>query len=92
VQHFSQHSYVTINSHNSQLTLRTDWHASDSNAVRQEGRTILGAKAKLLYIPPALPWKPFGIGHMFIHTFLLRMTNTMTFRNIDPSSWDTWYI
>jgi hypothetical protein len=29
---------------------------------------------------------------MYIYTFLLRMTNTMTSQNIDLSSWDTMYI
>jgi hypothetical protein len=40
VQHFSQHSYnVTINSHNGQMTLHTDSHASDGGAVgREEGQ------------------------------------------------------
>jgi len=28
---------------------------------------------------------------MFIYTFLLRMTDTMTSQNIDLSSWDTLY-
>jgi hypothetical protein len=70
VRHFSQHSYnVTINSHNGQLTLHTDSHASDSGAVRREGRKILGAKSKLLYSEIAVPRKPFGIGLMYIHTF-----------------------
>jgi hypothetical protein len=30
--------------------------------------------------------KPFGIGHMYTHTFLLRVTDTMTSQNIDLSS------
>jgi hypothetical protein len=38
---------VTIKSHNGQLTLHIDSHASDSGAVRREGRTVLGAKSKL---------------------------------------------
>jgi hypothetical protein len=42
-----------------------------------------------LYSEIALSRKPFGIGHMYIYTFLLRMTYTMTSQNIDPSSWDT---
>jgi hypothetical protein len=69
----------------------TDSHASYSGAVWRERRTILGAKFKLLYSEIALSWKPFGIGHMQIHTFLLRMTDTMTSQNIDISSWDTLY-
>jgi hypothetical protein len=40
----------------------------------------------------ALSRKPFGIGHMHIYTFLLRMTDTVTSQNIDFSSWDTLYI
>jgi hypothetical protein len=36
-------------------------------------------------------WKPFGIGHMYIHNFLLRMTDIMTSQNIDLSSCDTLY-
>ena len=50
VRHFSQHSNnFTINSQNSQLTLHTDSHATDSGAAPREGRTILGAQAKPLY-------------------------------------------
>jgi hypothetical protein len=46
VWHFSQHSYhVIIKSHNGQLMLHTDSHASDSGRVWQEGRKILGAKS-----------------------------------------------
>jgi hypothetical protein len=38
VWHFSQHSYnVTVNSHNGQLMLHTDSHATDSGTVRWEG-------------------------------------------------------
>jgi hypothetical protein len=36
----------------------------------------------------ALSRKPFGIEHMFIYSFLLRITS----RNIVLSSWDTLYI
>jgi hypothetical protein len=39
----------------------------------------------------ALSRKPFGIGHMFISSFLFRMTDTITSQNIDLSSWDTMY-
>jgi len=46
-------------------------------------------KSKLLFSEIALSQKPFGIGHMYIYTFLLRMTDTMTSQNIDISSWDT---
>jgi hypothetical protein len=88
VRHFSQHSYnATTNSHNGQLTLHTKLHASDSGIVWWEGRTILGAKSKLSYSETALSSKSFRIGHMYIYTFLLRMTNTMTSQNTDLSSW-----
>jgi hypothetical protein len=82
-QHFSQHFYnVTVNSHNGQLMLHTDSHASDSGAVWREGRIILGAKSKVLYSEIALCRAPFGIGHVYISIFLLRMTNTVTSPNI----------
>jgi hypothetical protein len=34
-------------------------------------------------------WKLFGIGHMYIYIFLLRMADTMTSQNIDLSFGDT---
>jgi hypothetical protein len=40
----------------------------------------------------ALFRKPFGIGHMYIYNFLLRMADTMTFQNINLSFGDTLYI
>jgi hypothetical protein len=46
----------------------------------------------VLYREITLSRKPFGIGHMHIYTFLLRMTDTMTSQNIDLSSWDILYI
>ncbi len=50
VRYFAQLSYnVIINSHNGQLTLHTDLYASYIGAIRVEGRTITGAKSKLLY-------------------------------------------
>jgi hypothetical protein len=39
-----------------------------------------------LYSEIDLSRKPFGIGHMYIYTFLLRMTDTMTSKNIDLCS------
>jgi len=71
VRHFSQHSNnVTTNSHNSQLTLHTDSHASDSGAARWEGRTILGAQAKYSQMP--LSWKLFRmINDMLIGPVIL---------------------
>jgi hypothetical protein len=44
-----------------------------------------------MYSETAPSWKPFSIGHMYIHTSWLRMTDTMTSQNIDLSSWDTMY-
>jgi hypothetical protein len=46
----------------------------------------------VLHSEIALSRKPFGIGHMYIYTLLLRMTDTMTSQNTDLSSWDTLYI
>jgi hypothetical protein len=70
VRHFSQHSCnVTINGYNGQLTLHTYSHATDSDAVGREGRTIFLTKSKLLYSETALSLKPFGIGHLYIYTF-----------------------
>jgi hypothetical protein len=45
-----------------------------------------------LYSEIALSRKPFWIEFMYIYTFLLKMTDTMTFQNIDFSSWDTQYM
>jgi hypothetical protein len=87
VWHFSHQFYsVIINSHNGQLTLH-----NDSGAVRRERRTIVGTKFKLLHSEIALSRKPFGIWHMYIYILLLRMTDNMTSKNIDLSSWDTVY-
>jgi hypothetical protein len=58
----------------------------------REGRIILDAKSKLLYTEIVLPRKRFGIGHMYMYTFLLRMTDTMTSQNTDLSYWDILYI
>jgi hypothetical protein len=70
---------LSLSNHNSQQTLHTDSHASDSGALRREGRKILRAKYR----------KTFEIGLILIKLFFLRMTDTMTFLNIDLSSWDT---
>jgi hypothetical protein len=64
-------SSLSMSNHNSQLTLHTDSHASDIDALRWEGRTIFPPKFKILH---AKYRKPLGIGHMFIYTFLLRIT------------------
>jgi hypothetical protein len=42
-----------------------------------------------LYSEIALSRKPFGIEHMYIYNFLLKMTDTMKSQNIYISSWDT---
>jgi hypothetical protein len=36
--------------------------------------------------------KPFGKGHMYIYNFCLRMTDTISFQNIDLFSWDILYM
>jgi hypothetical protein len=53
---------LSMRSLNSQLTLHTDSHASDIDALRREGRKILRAKFKTVR---AEYRKPFGMGHMF---------------------------
>jgi hypothetical protein len=45
----------------------------------------------VLYSEIALSRKPFGIGHLYIYTFLLRMAHMMTSQNTDLSSCDTLY-
>jgi hypothetical protein len=45
-----------------------------------------------LYNEIALSRKLFGIEHMYIYTFLLRMTDIMTSQNIDVCSHDTLHI
>jgi hypothetical protein len=46
----------------------------------------------VLYSEIALSRKPFGIRHMYIYMFLLRMTDTVTAQSSDLSSWDTLYV
>jgi hypothetical protein len=70
VWHFSQHSYnVTVNSHNGQLMLHADSHATDSGTVQREGRTILGAKSKLLNSEIAVLETVWNRTHVHIHLF-----------------------
>jgi hypothetical protein len=45
-----------------------------------------------MYSEIALSQKSFGIGHMYMKTFLLRIADTMTSQIIDLFSWDTLYI
>jgi hypothetical protein len=52
----------------------------------------LAPKSKVLYSEIALSRKPFGLGHLYIYTFLLRITDIMTSQNIDLSSWDILYM
>jgi hypothetical protein len=52
---------------------------------------LVCAVYSVLYGEIALSRKPFGIGHMYMHTFLLRMTDTIISQDIDLSSWDTLY-
>jgi hypothetical protein len=44
-----------------------------------------------LYSEIALSQKPFRTGHMYIHTFMLKMADIMTSQNIDLYSWDILY-
>jgi hypothetical protein len=43
----------------------------------------------VLFCETAVSRKPFGIEHLHIYNFLLRMTDTVTSQNIDFSSLDT---
>jgi hypothetical protein len=45
-----------------------------------------------LYSEIALSRKPFGIEHMYLYTFLLKMAGPVTSQNTDLSSWDILYI
>jgi len=69
VRHFAQQHYSGTVSHNGQLMIHNDSYASDRGAVRQEGRTILVAKFKLLYSEIALPRNTFAIRHIYIYIF-----------------------
>jgi hypothetical protein len=90
---FLQHSYNgSINSHNGQLTRHTASHASDSGAVWQVEGTILGAKSELLYSEIASSPKPFGMGHMYMYNFLLRMVDIMASQKFYLPFWETLYI
>lgn len=40
-----------------------------------------------LHSEMALSWEPFGIGHVYMHTILLRITDTMISQNIDLYFW-----
>jgi hypothetical protein len=59
--------------------------------VLETVRNIFLSTILELYSEITLSRGPFGIGHMYIYMFLLRMTDTMTFRNIGLSSWDSLY-
>jgi hypothetical protein len=56
--------------------LRAHPHASDSGAIPREGRTLLGAKFKLLCSEIAVSETALNRSHVHIR-FLLRMTNTL---------------
>jgi hypothetical protein len=43
----------------------------------------MSAGHSVQYSEIALSQKPFGIGHMYIYNFLLRMADTITSQNID---------
>jgi hypothetical protein len=68
--------------HQHQCTLQLVW---------RHGMLLTWVHLTFLYSEIALSQKPLGIGHMYVHTFLLRMTDIMTSQSIDLSSWDTLY-
>jgi hypothetical protein len=91
VQQVSQRSYnVTINSHNGQLRFMPI-HMLQTVVQYTGGKDNIGCQSKLLYSETALSQTPFGIGHMYMSNFLLRMIDTMTSQITDLSSWDTLY-
>jgi hypothetical protein len=45
-----------------------------------------------LYSEIVLSRKQFGVGHMYIYTFLLRITDSMNSLNTELSFWDILYI
>jgi hypothetical protein len=70
VQHFPEHSPTK-----SLSTVTTaNWRFTPIHM--REGRTVLGAKSKLLYSETAISRKPFAIGHMYVYTFWLRITDS----------------
>jgi len=69
--------------------IHSDSRASDSGAVRRQGRTIFDAKYKLLYSETALSGNPFAIEHMYRNSFMLTMTDIVTSQNTELSSLDT---
>jgi hypothetical protein len=60
--------------------------------MRGHGVLLVCTVYSVLHSKIALSRKPFGIGHMYIYTLLLKITDTMTPQNIDRLSWDILYI
>jgi hypothetical protein len=42
-----------------------------------------------LYSEIAVSRKPFGIGHMYMYSFLFRMADSNASQNVDISFWDS---
>jgi hypothetical protein len=55
------------------------------------GVLLVCIMCSVLYSETALSRKPFGIGHVYIYTFMLRMTDAMICQNTDLSVWDILY-
>jgi hypothetical protein len=71
------------------FTITRGWHNRPRvAAVPIASQTRIKTKIFLLYSEMALSRKPFGIGHMYIYTFLIRMIDTVTSQNIDLFSWN----
>jgi hypothetical protein len=87
VRHFSQHYQQSQrpNDASHRFICFRQWRSTG------EGRTILGAKFKLLCSEIALSRKLLGIGHMYIYNFLFTISDNMTSQNIDLTSWDILY-
>jgi hypothetical protein len=81
--------YLSMSSHNSQLTLHTDSRALDIGALQWEGREILRAKLKILR---QISETVRNRTHVHINFLFFRMTDKMASHSIDLSSWDSLYI
>jgi hypothetical protein len=59
--------------------------------MSEHGVLLLCRAYSVLYSEIALSWKRFGVGHMYIHNFFLKMVDIMTSQNIDLPFWDALY-
>jgi hypothetical protein len=77
----------SMSNYNSQLTLHPDSHASDIGSLRWKENIARQIQNTECQIPETVRNRT----HVHINFFFLRMTDTMTFQNIDLYSWRTLY-